>query len=191
MVVSLNHLGRLDIYSLTTCRLVVYDTMYLALKRRQYRYHQATIAHRGRYILVDITFILCLAQNGIQRARQPCHCSRQIATYGKQLGRSVVAYTTCLVEYKIYLLGQLRIYCHVACQSRQIGVKRSLVVGGLEERYQSTYCFERATKIVHLGNIHKRTLYTNTLEHRAHIKKEVGRKILIATFYTQHLLGAM
>ena len=64
-VVCLHHFGRLYEESLSRGRLIVHDTLYLALHRGYYRYYQTAVAHRWRDILLYQTFALCRSQYAI------------------------------------------------------------------------------------------------------------------------------
>ena len=68
-VVGLHHLRRFNENGLARCRLVVHDPLYLSLVGRVDGDHQPSVAHAGCHIFVHISFRLCLAQDGVEAAR--------------------------------------------------------------------------------------------------------------------------
>ena len=102
MVIGIHHLLGLYIHGLAGSRLVVHYTAYLAFVAGRNGDHQTSLTERRRSVGIDQAVRLRLTEDRSQRtahaALQVCH----LASYPRQLGRSMVRQTAITVQDAVY-----------------------------------------------------------------------------------------
>ena len=107
-VVGLDDGLRLDKDSLAGGRLIVDDTLNLALVTRRSGDNHAPVAECGRCILRGKSVLLRLVQDASERSTNGLACGSQRETYPLKFGRGVVAHLAKLVEHSVYAVYDMR-----------------------------------------------------------------------------------
>ncbi len=113
-IIGFYHLRRFDIYGFPRCRFVVNNASDPTFVRGVHRNYQSPVAHGRRYIPVDKSFGLGVAQNGVENFGDAVHGSGKPTTNIGQLWRSTVFYLSGVVQKGVDLFDQVGIHHHIS-----------------------------------------------------------------------------
>ena len=136
-VVGIHHLGGLYEDGLSRCALVVDDTLDLSLQRRCHGYHQSSVAHGGTDVAVDITFLLCCADDGAQGMADAARGHLDAVTDGEQFGRGGILDLTVFVQHSVNASYDVREAFHPFGHAEEGGIGGGVVrrIGGGMRRF--------------------------------------------------------
>ena len=77
------------------------DTLYLSFQCRCYGYHQSSVAHGGTDVAVDITFLLCCADDGAQGMADAARGHLYAMAYGEEFRRGGILDFTVFVQHGV------------------------------------------------------------------------------------------
>ena len=152
----------------------MHDASDLAFQCGGYGYDEAPVAHRGGYVAVDESVLLCFADDFAQAMADAAGGNLKVVAYAEQLGRGGILHASVAVQHFVNAAHNGGESVDALAHAAQGGVRGRSFLGlaATEERQQLTHGRERALQVEEFLLLKVGALRADAQQRLAHVEEE-------------------